>query len=169
MDIKADNQKVVRLIDNVRAPPGLYQILETVNKLDKTNESFGSDLVKFLKATGLITFDKFQKLKAVVEHSFGHVKYNFDGFVEKNKYYINPDYKKLFGELGLYFLAKHELVLESVNKFYKSDIYRNFLTMTLFELKQNDTYFINVLNCLEKDTAVWDQKLRPSLPKKPSG
>lgn len=139
----------------MRAPPGVYQILETVNKLDKTNESFGNDLVKFLKSTGLISFDKFQKLKATIDHSFGQVKYSFDMFVEKNKYYISPEYRKLFDNLGLDFLGKHELQVETVNKYYKSDIYRNFLTNFLLEIKPDDAFFVNCINCENKDQSSW--------------
>ena len=138
--------KMTKLIDNIRSPPGVLQILETVNKLNKNNDSLISDLNKFLKATGMISFDKFQKQRVTLEHSFGSVRYLFDDFVAKNKYHMSGIFQQFFDPARFYFLQKHESNYDSANRFYKTEAYRNALTSFLVEQKPDSSFFIGCMN-----------------------
>ena len=146
INFKGKALKVIKLIDNVRSPPGIYQILETANKLSKNNTQLMNDIMKFLKATDLISFDKKDKNLVNIKHSFGQTLYNFFDFIEKNKFYISPIYKNLFDKEMFGFIYKHEFKIESTNKFYKSDVYRNFLTNFITGIDFDDVNFLNCIN-----------------------
>lgn len=148
-----NNLKVVRFLDNLRSPPGLFQILETVNKLNKTNDNLISDLIKYLKSTGLINFDKNVKNSVFIEHSFGLINYSFEDFVESNRGGINQIYKKLFDNQSFYFLDKHDINYESVNKWYKSDVYRNFINNFFQEVKYDDSFYVLCLDHTKSDVS----------------
>lgn len=143
----------MRCLDNLRSPPGLFQILETVNKLNKTSDQLMSDFIKHLKQTGLIIFDKYQKNKVGLQHSFGLVQYSCEQFVEQNKGGINMCYKELFTKQKLDFLERHDFSFESVNKWYKSDIYRTRINAFFQELKFADEYFLICVDFNVKETA----------------
>ena len=150
-DFKGDALKVVKLIDNVRSPPGIYQILETANKLSKNNDQLVNDIIKFLKTTNLVLFEKGQKQRADIKHTFGDCTYIFSDFVEKNKYYLSPVYKELFAGTGIDFINRHDLTIDSTNKFYKSDIYKHLLTNFLAETRYDNSFFLNCINYQEED------------------
>ena len=105
-----------------------------------------------MKGTGLISFDKLRKNKIKIKHTFGELQYNFDNFAEKNKYYISPEFKQLFQIKGFDYLDRHDYKVESVNRFYKSDIYRNVLVTFLNKTPLSDTYFLNCFNYSNTDS-----------------
>lgn len=152
-EINNSASNVVKLINNVRKPPGIYQILETVNKLGQSDQHFQNNVRKFLGTTDLLKKDRLNKNFLSIEHSFGEILYDFDGFVSKNKYFLNDAYFQLFQKLPLDFLKNHEVVLESVTKYYKTDLYRNFLTQFLVDSSKQFTTF---LNCINFDQTVQD-------------
>ena len=150
LKFNSESGNVVKLINNLRKPPGIYQILETVNRLNKTNKSFINEIRKFLKNTNLIKLLKNGLVE--IQHTFGEVIYDFSDFVPKNKYFLISDYKNLFLNLNFDFLSKHDIISESVNKNYKSDVYRNFLFHFLENTKKNSvSNFMNCFNFTDND------------------
>ena len=154
------NVRILRLLDNLRSPPGAFQILETINKLNKTSDNLISDFIKHLKQTSLILFDKNIKSKITILHSFSEVNYFCEEFVEKNRGSINPVYKQLFEQQKLYFLEKHDYSFESVNKWYKSDEYRNRINSFFQEVKFEDCHYLICLEFHAKETSEMMKEIR---------
>lgn len=143
--------RVLKVLDSFRDPPGLFQLLETANKLNKTNQMFLNNLVKFFKSSPAVQFNKFKKHLVTLVHSNGPVCYDFSGFNETNKYFLDQDYKTLFKNFALRgILDKHEYPVESINKVYKSDIYRTLLKEYLAGLSARPLSFFN---CLQRGSS----------------
>ena len=81
---------IIKLIDNIRKPPGVYQILETVNKMGQTNNHLLNNIRKFLGNSNLLDKDRLNKNYVYLNHSFGKVLYDFQEFVTLN-YYVLPE------------------------------------------------------------------------------
>ena len=152
---------VLKVLDCFRAPPGMFQLLETANKLNKTNKMFLNDLVKFFKQNPLVEFNKFKKHLVSLSHSHGHVGYDFSGFNEKNKYYLDEDYKTIFKNFELAgILQKYEYKVETINKVYKSDIYRTLVKEYLDRLQERPLTFLVSLQVSSTQHADLARQLR---------
>ena len=141
--------QILKIINNLRKPPGIYQILETVNRLNKTDKSFMSEIRKYFKSSELVEIGK--RSFVTLRHTFGDVCYDFSNFVAKNKCFLISDYKLIFGKLDFGFLEKYDVKSESVNKNYKSDLYRHFLFTFLEKSKKDSASFLNCFNFTEDD------------------
>lgn len=81
-----DNRPLVKCLDNPQLPPGIFDLVDQTCSLNKTDETFHSEVTKAHKTGGHIIFPKFaNQLSFIVKHTARDVEYMADGFVEKNK------------------------------------------------------------------------------------
>lgn len=81
-----DNRPLLISLDNVKMPPGVFDLIDQTCSLNKNDETLHSEIMKTHKNSNYIGFPKFAKqLSFIVKHTARDVEYLTDGFVEKNK------------------------------------------------------------------------------------
>lgn len=81
-----DNRLLLLALDNVKMPPGVFDLIDQTCSLNKNDETLHSEIMKTHKNSNYIAFPKFAKqLTFIVKHTARDVEYLTDTFVEKNK------------------------------------------------------------------------------------
>ena len=81
-----DNKPVVSACDSLKPPLGVFNLVDMICSLNKSDENLHAEIVKAHKNSEIVTFPKFAKnLSFNVKHTARTVSYLTDNFVEKNK------------------------------------------------------------------------------------
>ena len=81
-----DNKPILLACDNTRMPPGIFDLVDQICALNKTDEHLHNEIMKSHKTSELITFPKYAKnLSFNLKHTARTVNYLTNNFIEKNK------------------------------------------------------------------------------------